>query len=68
MVNFKSALFEAVKYQNEQLFKLQERLEKKLLIQNERIEENQNKQLKLLERIEENQNKQQLFQERMKEK
>ena len=43
MEDFKSALLEVVKYQNEQLLKLQER-----------IEENQNEQLlKLQERLEE---------------
>ena len=50
MKDFKSALLEMVKYQNQQLLKLQEKLEK-FLIQNEQ-------QLKLQERIEENQNKQ----------
>ena len=44
MEDFKSALLEVVKYQNEQLLKLQERFEEKLLIQNQQIEENQNKQ------------------------
>ena len=54
MEDFKSALLEVVKYQNEQLLKLHKRLEEKLLVQNEQIEENQNKQqLKLQERIEE---------------
>ncbi len=51
MEDFKSALLEVVKYQNEQQLKLQENQKQQLL--------------KLLERIEENRNKQQLFQERM---
>ncbi len=52
MEDFKSDLLEVVKYQNEQLLKLQERIEKNQNVQQSKFQENQNQQLlKLQERI-----------------